>query len=489
MAVIGLDVGTTQAKCGVYGDDGKLFGLYSSEYPVYRDSYFQYADAEAMWQNVKRILFEAAKEHDIDAVCVTSFGESFVAVDKDFNILDNNIMLYTDPRGTEEAEELKGKISDGEAYAVTGNAIHAMYSLPKIMWVKKHKPQIYGKTAYFLPIAGFITYMLSGEAVTDYSSAARTMAFDVAKKRWSDRLIDLAEIDKEKLPKAVKSGHIAGTLKIKLAAELGIKQACAVVIGCHDQICSALGAGVLSSGSSVDGIGTVECITPVFDKQITDAEFMNSGFSCVPYAVDGMYATYMFNYSGGALIKWFRDKVVTKNTGQNFYEYYSARMRKDPTGLLVLPHFNGAATPYMDLGAKGAILNMDINTTAADIYKGIMEGCSFEMRLNAEIGANVGVKIIELTATGGGATSKEWLQIKADIMGVPVYPLESSDAGIAGCAMLAFTAIGKTKDLKAAARLIVKRKEPYLPSKERAERYDGLFEKYKKVYDLVKEVR
>jgi len=493
MAVIGLDVGTTCCKCGLYTDEGKLILINSSEYNVIRLKDENFIDTKALWQNVKKILAKASKGYEIKGICVSSLGESFVPVDKNYNILANS-MLYTDIRGIKETEIITQKISKEKLFEITGCKAHCMYSLPKMMWFKNNQNDIYNKADYLLLIGDFINFMLSGIAAIDYSLAARTMAFDINKKEWSTELLSIAEIDINKLSKPFISGTVIGEIRTEISNELGISNHCKIITGGHDQVCSALGAGVISKGSSVDGIGTVECITPVFDNRVTDIKMGDCGYTCVPYVLPNLYVTYMFNYSGGGLLKWFKDNIKNEQAsilnakGENFYDYYNKMMPKNPTDLLILPYFSGAATPYMDSNAKGAILNMTMATTSFDIYRAFMEGSTFEMRLNSEKIKEFGVNIKELTVTGGGANSIEWVQIKADIMQVPIYPLKTVEAGINGAAMLALKGLGLIKDFQQGVEKMVSRQNPIYPIVKNAEIYDGMFDKYKKIYKNIKEL-
>jgi xylulokinase len=492
MAVIGLDVGTTCCKCGVYSDEGKLICIKSSEYDVVRLKGEQYIDTKALWQNVKKILAEAAKGNDIKGISVSSLGEAFVPVDKNFNILGNS-MLYTDTRGIEDAEFLSGNFGEEKFVKITGCMPHCMYSLPKMMWLKKNQTDVYKKADYFLLIADFINFMLCGERAIDYSLAARTAAFDIVNKNWNKKILEFADIDVKKLSKSYLSGTIIGEIRKVISEELGISKSCKIITGGHDQVCSALGAGVISKGSSVDGTGTVECITPVFDKPVTDFNMADCGYSCVPYAIENHYVTYLLNYNGGALLKWFKDNLqkehlkILKEKQQSFFDYYNSMFPKNPTNLLVLPYFSGAATPYMNLNAKGAVINLTMATTSFEIYRALMEGATYEMRLNSEKVKEYGIDIDELTVTGGGANSKEWLQIKADIMQIPVYPLETVEAGINGAAMLALKGLCLIKNFEEGKKILVSRKNPIFPKVENLEFYDKQYEKYKKIYKNLKE--
>ena len=251
----------------------------------------------------------------------------------------------------------------------------------------------------------------------------------------------------------------------------------------HDQVAAAVGAGAFDGSVAVDGAGTVECLTPVYDG-LPDISVMAKGFfSVVPHAVPGKYVAYAFSYTGGALIQWAMETFGRGRTNQEMEEAYG---KDEPTGLLVLPHFAGAATPYMDTGSKGAILGLTAGTTAADLYRACMEGVAYEMRLNYEALAGSGIHFTKLNATGGGAKSKVWMQMKADVLGLPITALKTSDAGTVGSAMLTGIAAGIFKDLGDAASRMVEETETYVPREEMHEQYMKIFERYKAVYEAVR---
>ena len=359
-----------------------------------------------------------------------------------------------------------------------------------MMWLKEHQSEIYKDCYKLLLMEDFVIFNLTENAVIDYSLAARTLAFDIEKKCWSNTLLQAAEIEEKKLSSCVHSGTAAGTVKPSLTAELHLSKNCIVVTGGHDQVCAATGAGVLNSGMSVDGTGTVECITPLFDKPIKDAAMQNMGYACVPYTLKDKYVTSAFNYTGGALLKWFCDSFIKQDQTLrgNLYQMMDGKVKDHPSDLLILPHFAGAATPYMDDFASGAIVGLNLSHTREDIYQAIMEGVTFEILLNMEKLQPFGVNIRELVAVGGGAKSNRWLQMKADITGLPVVSLIDSEAGITGTVMLSSNALKNTDNLEQAASLYVHKGQRFEPQLKLTDRYREHFEKYKKMYDAVKTI-
>lgn len=314
-------------------------------------------------------------------------------------------------------------------------------------------------------ICDYIGYLLTGERVIDYSLASRTGAFDIGKSEFSKEILGLVNISEALFSTPKRAGTIVGKLKDSVLIEWGITGDPVLVLGSHDQVCTALGAGVLNVGEAVDGMGTVECITTLFENKPTDAEMGRQGYPCVPYAIEGLYCTYILNYSCGSTVNWFRKKILHGYKGEekDFFSYIEKDMRNEPTGILTLPYFGGASTPYQDLNAKGVIVNLTMETTDSVLYKSVMEGTAMEMRLNADVIGRYGITVKNLVATGGGANSEKWIQLKADIQNVPIKVLRSSEGGLCGCAMLQAVALGGVKDLNEAKKTFVRYSREYLP--------------------------
>lgn len=216
----------------------------------------------------------------------------------------------------------------------------------------------------------------------------------------------------------------------------------------------------------------------------------------VPYVIPGRYVTYAFSYTGGALIDWCianlakAEKMAAKKQGISVNEMLECAYRKRhgnvPSGLLVMPHFAGAATPYMDTDSKGVILGLTTDTGIAEIYRGCMEGVAYEMVLNVKALQKSGVHYRKLHATGGGARSAEWMQMKADMLNVPITALKTADAGTVGSAMLSGIAVGIFRDLEDAAAHMVEKTHTYHPRAEMHEKYMRVYERYAKLYPAVR---
>jgi len=467
--IAGLDVGTTGCKVTVFTAEGENLGREYRDYPVRRDVDAQEIDAVSLAECVRDCVRAAkARFGRIEAMGVTSFGEAFVLVDSE-GVPLRPILLCTDARGAEECREFCGRFGTGRATEISGVKPSESYSFPKLMWVKAHEPDVYARARYVMLVEDYVIFLLTGNRAIDFSLAARTAAFDIRRLCWSDEILSAAGLDAAMFSRPVPTGEVAG-----VDAD-GMK----VVAGGHDQVACAVGAGVFESGVAAEGAGTVECITPVFAEVPATTRFQDDNYCAVPYF--GNYVSYAYSYTGGELLRWCKDAICRRDHAEMQSGAYDG-----PTGLLVLPHFAGAATPYMDSGSRGAIVGLTLATTDRDIYLASMEAVAYEMRLNMERLADSGVKFDRLVATGGGAKSKLWMQIKADVLALPFDTLETEDAGTVGCAMMACVAAGVFANLQAAAKVLVRKTGTYEPNAEMHARYSAVYERYKKLYNAVR---
>lgn len=467
--IAGLDVGTTGCKVTVFTPEGKCLGREYRTYATRRGGSVHELDAEALAAAVLETFdAAAAKFGKIGAMGVTSFGEAFVLTDGGGRPL-RPILLCTDSRGADEARAFAAAFGAEKAARISGVMPSESYSLPKLMWIKAHEPEVFARAKYAMLIEDYVIYLLTGERAIDHSLATRTGAFDIHTFDWSAEILDAAGIPAALFSRPVATGASVGTTR----------GGTLVVAAGHDQVACAAGAGVFEPGAAAEGAGTVECVTPVFREIPSSPSFARDAYCVVPYF--GNFVTYAFSHTGGELLRWCAENLLGRT---------HAELQKGPcdgpTGLLVLPHLAGAATPHMDSGAKGAVVGLTLGTGARDVYLACMEAVAYEMRLNRERMAASGVRYERLVATGGGARSRLWRQIKADVLGAPLVALEIDDAGTVGSTMMAGVASGLWRDLREAAAAMVKEGETTEPSPERHERYSEVYARYARLYDAIR---
>jgi len=479
MISLGIDIGGTGCKCVAFSDTGEQLALRYTEYPLAAGTVD--LPPEILTRSVLGVIRDCVSKlenkKDIAAITVSSFGESFVAMDENGNALDN-IRMYFGNSECAAFDALVEKVGAEKFMDICRILPDSSYSLAKMLYTIEIAPRPVWK---FLFVAGFISYKLSGRAVTDVSLACRSLLYDVKRRCWSKELLDASGIREEQLPEVVPYGTSLGTLLPEMARELGLPESTLVVIGTHDQIVNALGAGVQKTGDAVDTSGTCECITPLFPAIPESLDFQKNNFACVPYLENRGFVTYAYNISAGSVVRWYRDALGyhLKTDGKSIYDVLNETSPTEPTNLMVLPFLQGmGGTPDVDSNATGLIAGLTTQTRLPDIYRAILEGITFEMRYNMEKLEEGTVRIDRLLACGGGAKSPVWLQIKADILGCEIIPVQIEETGAMGSAILGFAAVTGEEPFVIAKRFW-RCGDPVCPNEEHAKIYNRRYEIYK----------
>ena len=453
MISLGVDIGGTGCKCVAFRDDGTQLAIAYAEYPLAPGQVNLPPDilTSSVFQVIRKCAAQLEDRQAIAAVTVSSFGESFVAVDRAGNAL-TDILLYFGNTQSEEFTQLVARIGEETFTRITGVLPDVSYSLSKMLYTRKVARCPVWK---YLFIASFLCYRLSGKTYTDVSLACRSLLYDVRKHCWSKELLEQCGIEESTLPEVLPTGGKVGPVLPEIAVHLGLPPAVQVVIGAHDQIVSALGAGVQHAGDAVDTSGTCECMTPLFTSIPENPDFPKNNFACVPYLEGSGFVTYAYNISAGSVVRWYRDALAYHlgADGRSVYDILNDLAPAEPTQLLVLPFLQGmGGTPEVDPCATGLVAGLTTQTQLPDIYRAILEGITFEMRYNQEKLRESGVFFQRLFACGGGARSSLWLQIKADILDCEIIPVRSQETGAMGSAILGIAAVSGESVLRIAAR-------------------------------------
>jgi len=489
MISLGVDIGGTGCKCAAFRDDGQQLAIAYAEYaiPVGSVNLAPSVLSDAVLQVIGSCVDQLAEPEDVVAITVSSFGESFVAIDTEGQPL-TDILMYFGNTESQEFSRLVECIGEETFMQITKLQPVALYSLSKMLYTQKVAKRPVHK---YLFIGSYICYLLSGNTCSDISLACRSLLYDVENRCWSRHLLEKTGIREENLPTVLPSGGTVGTILPEMAASLGLPRDVKIVIGSLDQLVNALGAGVSQVGDAVDTSGTCECVTPLYEKMPEGVEFQRNNFCCVPYFDDCGYATYAFNLSAGSVVRWYRDALASylreeaRQQGKSIYDLLNEQCPQEPTDLLVMPYLQGmGGTPDVDPNATGLIAGLTTQTRLPDIYRAILEGITFEMRYNQEKLQEGGIRIRQMFACGGGAKSPVWLQIKADIMGCSIIPVKCEETGAMGCAILGLAAVTGQKPFAVAQRFW-RYAEPVEPDPARQAIYDQRYQRFKALRSLI----
>ena len=489
MISLGVDIGGTGAKCVAFDDHGAQLALSYIEYPNPPGK--ANLEPQVLSDSVVRVIrdcVQALPARDaVAAITVSSFGESFVPIDEHGAPLTDIIMYFANSESG-EFDELVRRVGEETFMRVARILPDASYSLAKMLYTLRTAERPVWK---FLPIAAYVCYRLSGAVMTDVSLACRTLLYDVEKREWSRELLEASGVALDQLPDVCPTGTAVGFLRSEIAQALGLPENVRVVIGSHDQIVNALACGVREYGDGVNVSGTCECIEPLFAGIPGDFGFTKENFACVPYVDDAGYVTYAYNISGGAVVRWYRDQLAKHLSAQakvehvSIYDLLNRACPKEPTDVIVLPFLQGmGGTPDVRPNARGMFYGVTMETGLPEFYRAILEGLTFEMAYNLEKLEGFGVAPNRLYACGGGARSKVWLQIKADIWNREILPVKTEETGALGSAILGFAAVTGEKDRLALAKKFVQLGEPMRPDAARVEVYRETFQLYKQLRDF-----
>jgi xylulokinase len=498
MSLLGIDVGTSGCKSVIFSVDehapGCILSTGYQEYNIQR-SHPGWAELDALqvWEKVKTTIRQAVTDttisiEPIQAVCVSSLGEAFVPVTADRHILGPSLLNF-DERGTEFLPSLQEKLRAETSYQLNGNTPGNHYSLTKLLWIKKHQPELYDRTKWFLHWSGFVSFMLGAQPFVDYSLANRTLLFDLQSKAWSEEIIQSFDLEPQKLPPTTRSGTEIGNISQEIALELGIPAGIPIVSGGHDQCCNGVGVGVIESGQAMYGMGTYICMMPVFENRPASGMMIAQGLNTEDHVVPNQFVSFIYN-QGGVLFKWFRDTFASLDHRlSNDKEIYTSLLEElsdGPGQVMVLPHFTATGPPHFVSNTSGVITGLHLETTRSDILKGILEGTTFYMRECLE-SLPPEITIKDFRAAGGGSKSAKWLQICADILGYPFYQPEVNEAGTLGAAILAGVGSGLFHSIKEGCDVMVRMRGLIEPRIHTQVLYEPLFEKYRKMWPLMRE--
>ncbi len=496
--LIGLDVGTTSVKAGLFSAPGELLGAVAEEYRLDHPGPDRAElDPEVYWNAttaaVTRVLTAArVAPGDVAAIAVSSQGETVIAVDEAARALAP-ALVWLDNRAADEALEIAERCDEATVYAVTGvPTVVATWTACKLLWWRRHEPAVFAGARRFLLVEDFIVQRLTGRFVTEGSVACTSLLFDIVARRWWEPMLEIVGVGPERLPDVVAPGTVVGTLTQAAAGALGLTPRTLVVTGGMDQCAGAVGVGNVgpdvvseSSGGALTLQASVERHggdptrqTPVYIHSAPDRYLY-----CPVCPTGGMALTWFRNQFGG-------DEVArAERDGGSAYDLLTALaapVAPGCDGLTMLPHLMGAFSPEYEPGARGAFYGFTLHHGKGHFVRAVLEAVGFMLRRNLELLAGAGTQAREIRSHGGGSRSALWNQIKADTCGVPVVTLQGEDAALRGDAMLAGVAAGVYADLAEAATAMVRTERRYEPDPAAHRAYDDAYARYIELFEALR---
>lgn len=483
MYYIGVDLGTSALKLVMMKGNGELVKTVSKEYPLYfpRSGWSEQNPTD-WFLAVKEGLKELAACAD-EKIAGISFGgqmHGLVILDKDDNVLRPAI-LWNDGRSTEETDYLNNVIGKEKLSKLTANIAFAGFTAPKILWVKKNEPEIFGKISKIMLPKDYISYMLSGNFSTDYSDASGMLLLDVKNKKWSKEMIDICSISEDMLPKLYESYEVVGTIKPELAKEIGLNEGIKIVAGAGDNAAAAIGTATVGEGACNISLGTSGTVF------ISSKNFGVDNFNALhSFAhADGNYHLMGCMLSAASCNKWWMEEILKT---KDFAKEQNNIDNLGENNVFFLPYLMGERSPHNDPDAAGTFIGMRMDTKREDMTLAVFEGVTFALRDSLEVARSLGIKIEKTMICGGGAKSPLWKKLVANILNVEVdVPMSEEGPGF-GAAILAAVGCGEYESVEKAAKSIIKIKEKIKPEADLVVKYEEKYQKFKKIYPALKDV-
>ncbi len=482
---VGADLGTSSLKLLLVDEKGNILNKATKNYNVsYPAPGWSEQDPADWWKAFISGADELLSGFDRSKVAGIGVGgqmHGLVALDKDDNVI-RPCILWNDGRTAKETAYLNEVAGEAFLAENTANIAFAGFTAPKILWMKENEPENFARIAKIMLPKDYLNYLLTGKHCCDYSDASGMLLLDVRNKCWSKKMLDICGITEEQMPALFESYDIVGNLLPEIAEKLGLSSV-PVVAGAGDNAAAAVGTGTLFAGKCNISLGTSGTVFIPYDS-FTPAE--NNSIHNFCHA-NGKFHLMGCILSAASCNKWFYEDIL----GTKDYDGEQAGICDGDLGenhVYFLPYLMGERSPINDVNARGTFMGMRADTGRKHMTQAVLEGVAFAIKENIEIAKSMGVKIEKSTVCGGGARSKLWLKILANVLSIPLEIPKTEEGPAFGGAMLAMVATGAYESVEECAKALLSVKDTVYPDVEIAEKYAEKYERFEKIYPALKGV-
>ena len=484
MYYIGIDLGTSAVKLLLVDEKGQIHNEITKEYPL---EFPKPGWSQQNPEDWKKAVFEGIPEllRGFDASSVMGIGcggqmHGLVVLDEDDNVIRPAI-LWNDGRTAKQVDYLNGVIGKEKLSALTANIAFAGFTAPKILWMQENEPDNFARIAKIMLPKDYINFCLTGVHSCDYSDASGMLLLDVEHKCWSQEMLDICGISEKQMPKLFESYECIGTVDPTAAEKLGIPGTVKVVAGAGDNAAAAVGTGTVGAGGCNISLGTSGTIFISADKFGVDP---NNALHAFAHA-DGGYHLMGCMLSAASCNKWLCEDILKTND----FSAEQADITDDKLGrnnVYFLPYLMGERSPINDTNARGTFIGMTMDTSRSDMVQAVLEGVAFAIRDSFEVAKSLGIEIPRSNICGGGAKSKLWQKILANVLNIPLDSVVTEQGPGYGGAMLAMVGCGTYASVQEASDKLVSIASTVYPEPELTARYESRYQQFRKIYPTCK---
>ncbi|HTA87832.1 MAG TPA: xylulokinase [Silvibacterium sp.] len=486
--LLGLDIGTGGTRAVLVDQRGKLTASAAVEHVAFRSTHPGWAeqDPEDWWraaQSAIRSVIATAGAPRIDAVGLTGQMHGAVMLDAAGEVLRPSL-IWCDQRTDEECDWLHAEIGRDRLIELTANPALPNFTLTKLLWVRKHEPQIFARIAHVLCPKDYVRYRLTGTYAMDVQEASGTLLLDVAHRRWSSEVARITGIPESWLPELFESQEVCAKVSGG-AGDVGLAAGTPVVAGAGDQGAGAVGMGILAPGSVSATIGTSGVVFAATAAPTRDPLGRLHTFC---HAVPGRWHVMGVTQAAGLSLRWLRD-MIAPGVDYDTLTAGAAQIAAGSDGLLWTPYLLGERTPHLDSNARAAFVGLTASHTSAHLVRAVMEGVAYSLKDTFTLFAERGIPVKGVRLGGGGARGPLWREIQAAVYGYTSDILVAEEGAAFGAALLAGVGVGVWVDLEAACAAAIEVAQQIVPDADAVERYAVGYQAFRKVYPALRGIQ
>ena len=479
--LMGIDIGTSSLKTLVTDESGHVMAQASEAYQ-FDSPHGGYAqqDPAVWWKACVRTIRKCLLEVKADEVKALSFSGQMhgaVLLDPDAQVIRPAI-LHNDARSSEQVRMLKEVFGTDGVRRLMMNAVYTGFLLPSLLWVRENERELYERVDKVCLPKDYLKLRLTGDLSSDISDASATLAYDVRNNCWSREILDALKVPVSFFPKLYQTADAVGHVSRKAAEETGLSQDTIVVAGGGDQVMQGIGNGVVTPGVASSNIGTAGQLsyrssTPILNPDLTTNTF--SSYRTDQWLIMGAIM------NAGVTLKWFNS--LFGEAKFDTIEKMVSSVRPGSRGVVFLPYLNGERTPHLNPDLSGVLFGVNLNTGRAELTRAVMEGVVYALNECRLLCESMGLKADEIIASGGGARSRTWLQIQADVFNTPMKVADNSEQAGLGAAIAAGAGAGIYQSVEEGCERSVRYKDLVVePDPENHRIYEEYYQIYKDTF-------
>lgn len=464
--------------------NGKIISSAKQTYRIdVPESGYAEQSPENWWASTVIVLKDLLHKGTVDPKSIAGIGLSgqmhgLVLIDQTGHVVRPAI-IWSDQRSKEQIDKINRVIDQEKMFDQMLNRVSTGFAVASLLWVKEHEPGNYEKADKLLLPKDYIRYKLTGEIGVEATDASSTLAYNVTERKWAADLIHQLDLKETVFPTCFEPLDLASEVTEQASRETGLKKGTPVVFGAGDQFMQAVGNGLVSPGIVSSNIGTGGQIAAMVDRPVYDPKLRTNTFCHIKPNTWNIQGS---SLNAGLSLEWLKTSIL-KIKDVNLLENMARSVAPGSEGLIFLPYLTGERTPHLNPHAKGMFFGLTLGTTDAHVIRAVMEGVVYALKDSLDLIEALGIQAEKLVASGGGAKSRLWLQMQADLLNKPVYTTKTIEEASVGAAITAGVGVGLYSSIEEACKQLVSfHSEVIEPIKQNQTVYLDRYQVFKELY-------